>query len=313
MSSLVRHRGRRAVWTALILAAIVPHAALAQEVSSPPLQVQVSAVGPSGVDGIVLLSPAAGGTAVQALVVGAPTGTTAVIQIGSCGSPEGMLAALLGDVSAGGQVQVKVPIAFATLTDGGHVVSLHPGLDMTMQLGCGTIPAVAAIVPIDADPNDTPVAPVAAPPTPEPTPEPPVAQPPPTPDPGCAGLEAWVSASEGSITRISEALADLNTVAGRGDLVGYLSGLASLEGELRVMVARQAQEFAPEAATDVNTQLVRAYETYIDAARQIYDALTINVDATAYSRAVARYEEANTLVGEIQRDMGELKGRCALT
>ena len=158
-------------------------------------------------------------------------------------------------------------------------------------------------------PSEAAVPPPVSEPAPEPTLEP---TPEPTPDAACLGVEAWIAATEGRITRINEALSDLNAVAGRYDLPAYLAGLASLEGEIQVMVARQAQEVVPGIATEVNANAVNAYETYIDAARQIYESMTTSVDVGTYSRAMGRYEEATKLIGEVQRAMGELKGRCTI-
>jgi hypothetical protein len=132
-------------------------------------------------------------------------------------------------------------------------------------------------------------------------------------DPACLGVADWVAATEARITRVNEALADLSAIAGRYDLPAYLSGLASLEGEMQVMLASQAQEPAPAAAAGANAQAITAFETYIDAARQIYDSMTVSVDVNSYSRAMARYDEARTLVGEVQRGIGQLKGTCAIT
>ena len=76
------------------------------------------------------------------------------------------------------------------------------------------------------------------------------------------------------------------------------------------MIANQAQGPAPAAVTDVNAQAIVAYEAYVDAARQIYDSLTTSVDVQTYSRAMGRYDEATKLIGDVQRSIGELKGRC---
>ena len=135
---------------------LVPGTALAQDQAPGPVQVQVQAMGSTGVAGIALLAPAGDGTAVQVLVMGAPEGTSAVIHPGGCDVADATLVALLGDLGAGGQVQVTVPVPFETLADGGHVVAFHPGLDMTTLVGCGVIPAVAA-------PPDVPAASLAPP------------------------------------------------------------------------------------------------------------------------------------------------------
>ena len=123
-------------------------------------------------------------------------------------------------------------------------------------------------------------------------------------------MRPWIEATEGRLTRISEALSELNTIAGRYDVSAYLAGLASLDGELAAMVAAQRQAPVPAAAAELDDRVIEAYETYRDAARQLYDSLTTSVDVTTYSRAMARYEEATRLTGDVQRGIGELKGRC---
>jgi hypothetical protein len=131
-----------------------------------------------------------------------------------------------------------------------------------------------------------------------------------TPDPACAGVSEWIGRTEARLTRVGEALSELNTIAGRYDLNGYLSGLASLEGEMQVMVAHQSDETVPPAAGEVNGTAVTTFATFADAARQIYESLTISVDVGSYSRAMTRYDEATRLMADVQRTIGELKGRC---
>ena len=76
------------------------------------------------------------------------------------------------------------------------------------------------------------------------------------------------------------------------------------------MASQQAQGPVPAAVADLNQRAVETYETFMDAARQLYESLTISVDVNSYSRALGRYDEATQLMGEVQRSMGELKARC---
>lgn len=314
MMSSPRRSAAIALWCVL-LAAFAGHGAVAQEAARDPLLVRVQPVGETGLEGIALLAPTTGGTSVQLLVMGAPTGTSAVIHLGGCDVPFTTLVALLGDLGASGQIQTTVPVAFETLTDGSHVVALHPGLDMTTSLGCGMIPAVTAeaVGPVDspAAPAPQPVGDPASPrPVEAPASELPLPAPVPSQDPACLDVVPWIEATEDRFTRISEALAELNAVAGRYDLPAYLAGLASFEGEVGAMISQQVQGPVPSAAVDVNQRAIETYETYRDAARQIYDSLTVAVDVNSYARAMGRYEEAVRLAGEVQRSIGELKGRC---
>jgi hypothetical protein len=320
---MTRRRALLRSWSAgaaLATLAIAPSAALGQGEATAPVQVQVAAVGPDGVAGIALLTASGDGTAVQVLVVGAPPGTTAVVHPGDCATPDPSLVALIGDVGASGQVQALVPVPFASLSDGRHVIAFHPGLDMATFVGCGAIPAVAIEVPVaSASPAvpavslTTATLPPAAPSIePIPTLPPPPTAAPATPDPTCAGIADWVAGTEARLTRIGEALSDLNAIAGRYDLNGYLSGLASLEGELSVMAAQQAEGPVPAAVGEVNAVAIATYGTFADAARRIYESLTTSVDVGSYSRAMTRYDEATKLMADVQRTMGELKGRCGV-
>ena len=286
---------RRLPWSLSLAVALAggllaPPAASAQDPAASPLQVEVQAVGTGGVAGLALLAPSGSGTAVQVLVVGAPAGTTAVIHPGTCDAPDPTPVALLGDVSAGGQVQVSVPVAFETLADGGHLLAFHPGLDMTTLVGCGTIPtatllpgpedaAASAAPPIASGappiaslaPPVSSLAPVAEPVVPPATQAPlPMEEPAPatTPDAACVGVPDWISSTEARLTRIDEALSDLNAIAGRYDLPAYLAGLASFEGELGTMATRQAEEPVPGLAGELNVKVVEGFTTYMDAARQ---------------------------------------------
>lgn len=102
-------------------------------------QVVINAIGADGVSGLALLAPAAdGGTSIQIIVARAPDDTFAVIHGGDCEAIDPTPVALLGDVSA--TSQVTVTNRFAALADGGHVLALHAGLDLTTAIGCGPIP-----------------------------------------------------------------------------------------------------------------------------------------------------------------------------
>lgn len=62
----------------------------------------------------------------------------------------------------------------------------------------------------------------------------------------------------------------------------------------------------------MNARAITAYETFSDAARQIYDSMTTSVDINSYSRAMGRYEEATKVLGEVQRSIGQLKATCVI-
>lgn len=296
----MRNGVRPAAAISLVIAALLgqalgPLVARAADAGVAPVQVAVDPLGPDGVEGVAILSPAAAGSAVQLLVVGAPAGTTAVIHRGSCARVDPTLVALLGDVSITGQVQTQVPVALEVLADGAHVIVFHPGLDLATALGCGLIPAAVVGAP---EPE----------PQPEPLPEPVVE--PPAPDPACLGARDWITATEARLTRVNELLAEADRVAGRFDVAAYTTALANLEGELGVMIGRQLEGPVPAIAAEVNGKAVLAYETFADAARQLIDVLLVNADVASYSQAVARYEEGLAVVTDVRREIGRISATC---
>jgi hypothetical protein len=118
-----------------------------------PAVVTIAPVGAGGISGLALMSPAAGGTSIQIIVAEAPSETFAVVHGGTCEAIDPTPVALLGDVSD--TTQVTVANAFDTLADGGHVLALHAGLDLTSAVGCGAIPALAT-TPVEPDPTQAP-------------------------------------------------------------------------------------------------------------------------------------------------------------
>jgi hypothetical protein len=472
---------------ALVAGPMAPGGAAAADGERGPVQVQVEAVGPAGVAGLAILSPTAEGTAVQVLVIDAPAGTSAVVHPGRCDAIDPALVALLGNVGAAGQVHATVPVPFETLTDGGHVVVFHPGLDLSTALGCGAIPATERPVdplgheptpapgpmeppvdPVDPaasfdsprfgfsitwgegwqrvpvepreeldflalsnavsdvhlaayegyggdaaecvaewerrvlaflqegrirglaraeGPDGQPVAggdatrsragyrytltgddgaevdqvdlfecrrlsdravlaitlvspgarfeaqarelealltglvvpAVPAPPdddagvleTPAPVPpEPPPVDPVAPADPACLGVPEWVAATTAHLDRIADLTRETEGVAETLGISAYVAALATLEGELRAMVARLSEAPTPELARVVNRKAVAGLETLADTASQYVAALRRG-DLAAFQRATARQREGDELIIDARREMGELQGRCA--
>jgi hypothetical protein len=112
-----------------------------------PLSVTIDPLGSEGLGGLALLAAAEDGTSVQLLVMGAAAGTSAVVHAGDCATIDPAPLGLLGDVSSG-QVQVTLPLPLSSLADGGHVIVLHPGLDLATALGCGSIPPAGRPAPV---------------------------------------------------------------------------------------------------------------------------------------------------------------------
>lgn len=285
--------------SAALIALIAPGGAAAADDATgsrtAPLQVPVEALGPMSISGVALLSPVATGTAVQLLAVGAPADTTAIVHAGACDAIDPTLVALLGDVSATGQIQTTIPVPLDALTDGRHVIVFHPGLDLATAVACGRIPAIDGVADVGPPPVD----------------EPPIEDPA-APDPGCLGVADWVAATEARLDRVSELLDEADGIAARMDVAATAAALASLEGELGAMVARQSQEPVPPAVADVAQAAISAYEALAGATHLTYEALTFPTDAASSARAAAAYEEAAGLMGEVRRDLGRLRGECTV-
>lgn len=159
-------------------------------------------------------------------------------------------------------------------------------------------------------PIESPQAPTPEP-TPVPTPEPaPTPAPTPTGDPACIGAAEWMTRTSERLDRIDALMAEADKIAGRMDLAGYTAAVASLEGQLYDMIARQTQEPVPLIAAEANAKVVTAYEVLADAAAQLLDAFATGTDLAAYNRAVARVQEAVELMTDARRDIGQIKGRC---
>ena len=118
--------------------------------ASEVAQVQIAAVGADGIAGLAILAPSTSGTSAQVLAPGAPDGLVAVIHQGDCSAIDPTPVGLLGDLG-GGQIQTTLPLPFANLVDGAHVVAFHLGLDLASALGCGAIPALDVRIEPDGE------------------------------------------------------------------------------------------------------------------------------------------------------------------
>lgn len=139
-----RRRLLAALFTLLMPAsALIPFATRAADAGSG-VTLTLDPVGTSTVTGLAVLTPRDGDTAANVLGVGAPAGAMAVIHAGSCTAIDPTPTGLLGDVGTTGQLAATVPVPFSTIADGGHVLVIHPGLDLATALACGAIPLAAA-------------------------------------------------------------------------------------------------------------------------------------------------------------------------
>jgi hypothetical protein len=140
----VRRRLPVALAACLALATALPATlATAQGSGSATAAVTLSPVGDSTVSGLAVLTPRDADTAANVVALGAPAGAMAVVHAGTCTAIDPTPVGLLGDVGTTGQLATTVPLAFGDIADGGHVVAIHPGLDLSTALACGAIPQVA--------------------------------------------------------------------------------------------------------------------------------------------------------------------------
>ena len=123
----------------------------------PGVTLTIDALGATGIAGLAVLMPRDSGTAANVLAVGAPAGTTAVIHAGTCAAIDPTPVGLLGDLGAAGQISTVVPVTYATIADGRHVVVFHPGLDLATALGCGQIPVVTGAATTSPPGSEAPV------------------------------------------------------------------------------------------------------------------------------------------------------------
>jgi hypothetical protein len=140
-----RRRSPVALFALLAAATMVapPTLSVAQSDPQTAATLTLDPVDGGTVTGLAVLTARDADTAANVLAVGAPAGAIAVIHGGTCAAIDPAPVGLLGDVGTTGQLAVTVPLAFASIADGTHVVVLHPGLDLGTTLACGAIPAIA--------------------------------------------------------------------------------------------------------------------------------------------------------------------------
>lgn len=259
------HRRRlcAALLSVLVIGGSVPGVAAAQTTDGrPAATLTLDPVGDGTVTGLAILAPRDADTTVNVLAVGAPAGSMAVIHGGTCAAIDPTPVGLAGDVGTTGQVAATIPVPFAVVADGAHVLALHPGLDLATTIACGAIPLVATT----ATPG--PGASAAPPPTPapspaRPTPVPPTAAPP-SADTACEGVEAWVT---GTLARFDavKALADGLTTAMNAGMAAYAQTLADDALAIQRLQIEQQQVAVPGSATDAQTAVIDMLRTLAEA------------------------------------------------
>jgi hypothetical protein len=294
---VVRSVGWVAVLVAsLAVALVAASAATAAEAPSSPIQVRLGPSEPTGPGGLAILTAADTATTVQVLVTDAPEGAIATIHPGTCAELGSDIIGLVGELGASGQAQAIIPLPLTSLADGGHAVALHPGLDLTITLACGAIPAVAPLPPA---PEPLPE----LDPEPEPLPEPPS----PVVDPECEGVPEWLTATRSWLDELAAGESELRRLT--ADPAGYAAALSEQLGRVNVMISEMQQAPVPGAAAVAHQQLVGAVESGTVAARQLIESYATG-DPSLYQQAVRAATAANAEVAQVRITVGELEARC---
>ena len=274
----------------VMVAAIMLSSAVAAPVSAAeavrppvaPISVAIEPVETGGPSGFGLVAANAEGTGVQVLVTGAEPGLSVTIHQQACDAIDGTaLVGLVGQLAATGQTQATIPTPLASLTDGAHVIAVHPGFEFDSIVACGVIPEVGTG------------------PAPLPLPQ---------PDDTCAGVPAWVVTAKARLARIQE----LETLANNAQLAGieaYITRLATNIGESRAMADLARAETPPAGAAEAHAAFVEMLDALTDAATQLQLAMG-GQDSIAVQRALDALTGAYQLLNEVRTSVTELDVRC---
>ncbi len=264
-------------------------------------------VGGGTVTGLAILAARDGDTTANVLAIGAPAGSIAVIHGGTCAAIDPTPVGLVGDVGTTGQVAATIPVSFAVVADGAHVLALHPGIDLSATIACGTIPLVATTsTPAPgasaAPAPPTAAAPTQAAPTAAPTPEP-------TADTACAGVEAWVT---GTLARFDavKAMADGLATAMNAGMAAYAQTLADTALSVQRLQIEQQQAVVPGPAKDAQSavmDMLRKLAEAYDLMAQAYSTGNMAVlqqGLNAASEAQALGSSARSAVRQVATPCG---------
>ena len=273
------------------------------DAEQPGTTLTIDAVGTAGVSGLAILTARDGGTAANVLAVGAPKGTTVIVHAGTCAAIDPAPVGLLGDLGGASQLSTVIPVAFATVADGRHVVAFHPGLDLATVLGCGQVPLVTTAI-ASGDPG------AGAAPTPVPTL---VSTPAPTPtaDGGCGGMGVWVPATLARIDQLKR-LADAAASAAKSGMDAYARQLATNSAAVQQLRSEQQQASAPAPVVAVQADLLTMYQKLADA----YDLLSraYNTgDADLLQEGLGKASESESLSASSRRALRDAATPCGIT
>jgi hypothetical protein len=245
-----------------------------------------------------VLTPRDADTAANVLTVGAPAGAIAVIHAGTCAAIDPTPVGLLGDVGTTGQLAATVPVAFASVADGRHVLAIHPGLDLTTALACGAIPRTDA--PISSAPPAASVAPTSAPtPSPRPT------------DDACAGVETWVTQTLARFDAVKRMADDLNTTLNAG-MAAYAQALADHALEAQRLQIEQQQGPVPATAADAQAAVIAMLQKVAEAYDLMAQAYTSG-NTGVLQQGLAAASEAQGLAATARSAVRGVATPCGIT
>ena len=287
-------------------------ALMGMSVSAPPVlaaeapasvPVELAPLGPDGLGGLALLAAAEGGSSVQLLVVGAPAGTTAVVHAGDCAAIDPAPVGLLGDL-ADGQLQADLPLPLEAIADGGHVIVLHPGLDLGASLGCGPIPALTGPAPGSAAPlPPASVAPVVGS-------EPSISATAAGPGPECEGVAEWADATDARLDDLQRSADEADRLASVFDLAGYVTAIQAYATAVEAAAVEQMSPPVPVIAQEANDRTLVAYATMLEAASLFLNYYTVEMSQDVFGRAASTYAQAVDMADKLRSDTGRLSAMC---
>jgi hypothetical protein len=245
-----------------VLGILAPTFAVAQSPAPPSgATLTIEPVGASAVTGLAVLTPRDADTTANVLTVGAPAGAIAVIHAGTCEAIDPLPVGLLGDVGTTGQLAATVPVSFATIANGSHVLVVHPGLDLATAIACGAIPRIdapAATMPPTAAPTTIPTTPPTAAPT---------------PDTACAGVDTWVAATLARFDSLKQMSDDLTTTMNAG-IAAYAQALAANAVAVQQLQIDQGAAEVPASAADAQAAVIRMLQKLAEAYDLVAQAYT---------------------------------------
>ena len=303
-----RRRLLAALLSALVSGSVLPAAIAAQSSGEPQgVTLELAPVGDTTVTGLAVLTPRDADTAANVLALGAPAGAIAIIHGGTCEAIDPAPVGLLGDVGTTGQLAATIPVSFAVIADGAHVLVVHPGLDLTTALACG-------IVPMSADARASAVPGASEPPAPTSAPTPAAtatALPSPTPDAACAGVDTWVAATLARFDAV-KAMAEGLTTAMNAGMAAYAQALADDAVGIQRLHIEQAAMTVPATATDAQASVIKMLQKLAEAYDLMAQAYTTG-NTGVLQQGLGAASEAQGLATSARTAVRNVATPCGIT